>query len=173
MHKKLPIAIGITFLFLGIAINPAIAVDPISSDNEDDCNLCAKRVSKTYLVLLKSLLNRVETLDNKFSVISKYNPKVAEEYQELSDRIITLSDMNKILNSNNLFNSTICVILTLIIVLYSIFILPLWILYRFSYNRELYLIREIVDKLLTIAFIPILPIWAIWFMNCTTGIIVE
>ena len=83
MHKNLLIAVGITILFLGLAIQPSIAVNPISSDNEEACNLCAKKVSKTQIVVLKSLINRVETLNNKLSVVSKHNPEVAEEYQEL------------------------------------------------------------------------------------------
>jgi len=32
------LAVGVILLFIGIAINPAIAVNPIPSDNEEDCN---------------------------------------------------------------------------------------------------------------------------------------
>ena len=34
MHKNILTVVGITILFLGLAINPAVAVNPISSDNE-------------------------------------------------------------------------------------------------------------------------------------------
>jgi len=73
MHKNIPIVVGITILFLGLAINPAIAVNPISSDNEDDCNICPK-VS---------------------------NLQVVEKYRELSDRINTLPEIeDKDLSAN-------------------------------------------------------------------------
>ena len=85
----------VILLFIGVAVQPSIAVNPNSSDNKDDCNLCAKKVSKPYLVLLKSLINRAETLNNKLSVISKFHPKLTEEYQELLDKITTLKEMNK------------------------------------------------------------------------------
>ena len=100
MNKKFLLAFGITILFLGLSINPTIAVNPISSDNEEDCDICPK-VSKTHLVRFRSLINRVETLDNKLSVISNHNPEVAEKYQELFDRITTLVEMNKELNPDS------------------------------------------------------------------------
>ncbi len=100
MHKNILIAVGITILFLGVSINPAIAVNPISSDNEEDCDICPK-VSNLQAVRLKSLINRVKTFNNKLSVMSKYTPEVAEKYQELFDRITTLLRMNKELKPDN------------------------------------------------------------------------
>jgi hypothetical protein len=57
----------VILLFVGVAVQPSIAINPISSDNEDDCSICPK-VSK-----LKEL----------------------GKYQELFDRITTLKEMNK------------------------------------------------------------------------------
>jgi len=94
MHKNILICVGITILFLGLAIQPSIAVNPISADNEDDCSICPK-VSSLHLVGLKDLINRVETLNNKLSVGVKHNPDVAEKYQELSEGITTLTKMSK------------------------------------------------------------------------------
>ena len=94
MHKNILTVVGITILFLGISINPAVAVNPINSDNEEDCSICPK-ISSLHLVRLKSFIDRLEINDNKLSVISKYHPKVKEKYQELSDRIRTLKEMNK------------------------------------------------------------------------------
>ena len=58
------------------------------------------------------------------SVISKHNPKVVEEYQELSDRITTLIEMNKELKPNRNY-PIICAILGIIsvpfILIYKIF----------------------------------------------------
>jgi hypothetical protein len=82
MRIKNGLVMVVFLLFVGVAVQPSIAVNPISSDNKEDCNLCPK-VSKPYLVRVKRLLNRLET------------PIFKEKYQELSDRIITLKEMNK------------------------------------------------------------------------------
>jgi hypothetical protein len=94
MRIKNALVVGVILLFVGVAVQPSIAVNPISSDNEEDCNICPK-VSKTHLVRLKSLINRVETLDKKLSVVSKHNPESTEKYQEISDRITTIKEMSK------------------------------------------------------------------------------
>lgn len=115
MHKNFLIVVGITLLFMGLAIQPSIAVNPISIDSEEDCYICPK-VSSLQVVRLKSLINRVETLDNKLSVMSKLNPIVAEEYQELSDRITALKELNKELNLDaQIKDKIICAILEIII----------------------------------------------------------
>ena len=106
-------------MFTGIAIQSAIAVNPISGDNEDDCDICPK-VSKIHLVRLKSLLNRVETLNNKLLVMSKLNPEVEEKYQELSDRITILPVS---INREN-----ICTILAMILGPFLILLYPAVIL---------------------------------------------
>jgi len=49
-------------LFIGVAVQPSIAINPISSDNEEDCSICPK-VIKTHLVRLKEILLRFETLN--------------------------------------------------------------------------------------------------------------
>ena len=94
MRIKNGLVVVVILLFIGVAFQPAIAVNPISSNNEDDCDICPK-VSSLHLVRLKSLINRVETLDNKLSVISKFHPKLVGKYQELFDRITTLKEMNR------------------------------------------------------------------------------
>ena len=152
MHKKLPIAIGITILFLGIAINHAFADNPISSDNEEDCNLCVKKVSKPYLVLLKSLINRVETLDNKFSVISKYNPIVSQKYQELSNKITTIKEMNKGLKLDR-DNPIICTILMAIL-------LPIVLLLELIESLG----TSIISFVLSVILIPFMPFIAIYYI---------
>jgi hypothetical protein len=59
MHKNILTVVGITILFLGLAIQPSIAVNPITSDNEDDCSICPK-VSKLQVVRLKRLKDKLE-----------------------------------------------------------------------------------------------------------------
>jgi hypothetical protein len=56
------LVIGIIFLFLGVAVQPAFAVDVSitkASESKDDCEICPK-VSNQHIVLIKSLLNRLE-----------------------------------------------------------------------------------------------------------------
>ena len=50
MNKDTLSVVGITFLFLGVTVQPAIAVIPDTSESEDDCDLCPKKVSKSHLV---------------------------------------------------------------------------------------------------------------------------
>ncbi len=94
MKKEILIAIGITFLFLGLAIQPSVAVQPDISVNDNDCNLCLKKVSKTHFVLVKTLTRRLETYAKRLSLEYKDKPEVAEKYLELTSEISTLSEVN-------------------------------------------------------------------------------
>ena len=85
------VVLAVIFLFVGIAIQPTIAVNPISYKGEEDCNICPK-VSNLHLIDLKNLIKRLEILNNKLLVMSKLNPEVEEKYQELSDRITILPE---------------------------------------------------------------------------------
>jgi hypothetical protein len=42
MNKNNLTAVGITVLFLGVGIQPAIAITPTPSDSEEDCEICPK-----------------------------------------------------------------------------------------------------------------------------------
>jgi len=93
------LAVGVILLFIGVTVQPAIAVNPISSDNEENCNICPK-ISKLQLV---------------------------EKYQELSDSITTFTEMNKKINpvTTREDNQTICKILWIVL---GVFVGPLIIL---------------------------------------------
>ena len=93
------LAVGVILLFIGVTVQPAIAVNPISSDNEENCNICPK-ISKLQLV---------------------------EKYQELSDSITTFTEMNKKINpvTPREDNQTICKILWIVL---GVFVGPLIIL---------------------------------------------
>jgi len=136
MYKNIILAVGITILFMGVSINPAIAVNPISSDNEDDCEICPK-VGKTNLVRLKSLIDKVETLNNDISLISRLNPEVVEKYQELSDRITIFTEMNKKLKPDTSWEDhpIICNILA-ILMLPFVFIEEITILIEYRINPD-------------------------------------
>ena len=115
MNKKILIVVGITILFLGVGIQPAIAVTTNTSDIDDNCNLCPK-VKKHNIVRLKSLLNRLDQYDNQLSALSKKYPEVAEKSQELSERITTIKEMNTKLNSITDWETTPALCLILIII---------------------------------------------------------
>ena len=85
------LVVGVIVLFIGVGIQPAIAVTPNTADSEEECNLCPK-VSNLHLVLLERMLNRVETLTSKLSVVSKLNPLIEEKSQVLSDAITTFKE---------------------------------------------------------------------------------
>ena len=74
MHKKILTVVGITLLFLGVGIQPAIAdVSNISiSGNDDDCNLCPKGSNK-QLVKLKSVVNILENHDDRVETFKEMN----------------------------------------------------------------------------------------------------
>ena len=105
------LVVGVLLLFVGVAVQPSIAVNPISTDNEDDCNICPK-VS---------------------------NLKELEKYRELSDKITTLKEMNKEskLDSPLRYHIVICSILTIISipVLLSLIILEL-VLFKYPHYLE-------------------------------------
>ena len=111
MHRNIPLVVGITILFLGLSIQPTIAVNPISTDNEEDCSICPM-VSK-----LKEL----------------------GKYQKLFDRIINLKEMNKELKIDSplRYHIVICSILTIISipVLLSLIIFEL-VLFKYPHYLE-------------------------------------
>ena len=96
--------VGVIVLFVGVGIQPAFAVNVSTylSEDENDCNLCPKD-SNLHLVRLKSMIDRLETLNNRLSVISKHNPEIADIYRELSDRISTLTGLNLVLKPVTFF----------------------------------------------------------------------
>ena len=93
MHKNILLVFGITILFLGIAIQPAIAFTPNSSDKEEDCNICLK-ISESDIIRIKNLLNRIKIFKIILPILSKWNPEVKVKYQEFSDIISTLPDID-------------------------------------------------------------------------------
>jgi len=147
MHKNILTVAGITILFLGLSINPAIAVNPVSSDNEEDCSIC-QPVSKQHLVLIKSLINRLETLDYKLSLLSKLNPELEEIYPEVSERISILQYL--------IGNGDFCNFLGVSIVIYLSII-------GISFCKELIIFDIILDIIFGSLFILS---FTLWYMFC-------
>jgi hypothetical protein len=87
--------------------------------SDDDCDVCPKKVSKSHLVLIKSLLNRLDSLVNSLTVISKYNPIVEKKYQELSNKLFVLKEI--IMDNNKIRNfPVICTILGILFILHML-----------------------------------------------------
>ena len=80
LYKSL--VVGVIVLFIGVGINPAVAVTPDNSNNRDDCELCPK--------VSNQLNDELEVIINRLLSIIKYYPITDEEQQELSDSIKTI-----------------------------------------------------------------------------------
>jgi len=93
---------------------------PITNDN-DDCNLCAKKVSKPYLSLIIGLFNILDKYEYQISELFKYHPELEGKYQELSENISEL----RILDKETPF-CTLIMILSIItqIIMEILFLLP-------------------------------------------------
>jgi hypothetical protein len=94
LYKTL--VVGVIALFLGVGIQPVVAVIPDTSDNKNDCNLCPK-VSKHQN---ERMVERV----NHLSTIIKHMPINEEEKQEISDSINIIQDGEKIFTCDELWD---------------------------------------------------------------------
>ena len=116
------LVVGIIVLFIGVGIQPAFAnevsITNKTSDVEEDCN--CNPVSNLHLIRLERMLNRLEMHTKILSVFSKYNPEVAEKYQEISNRISTLKETNNELKLDSPFQYNLFMCIYLITLLISV-----------------------------------------------------
>ena len=101
--KKEILILGIIFLFIGVGIQPAFAVEITNDTVSDNIEDCACQVVDDYdIVRVKSLLNRAERSINRVEMrtklitkLSKENPEVFEvclEYiDECQEKLETIS----------------------------------------------------------------------------------
>ena len=95
VSKKL-IVISIILLLIGVSVSSAISVDTkstISNNQREECSEC-KEVSKSDLILVERLLDRVEVYSKLLLVLSRYNPELKEISEELVDEIPKLKNLN-------------------------------------------------------------------------------
>ena len=91
--KKEILILGIIFLFIGLGINPAFAVEISNDTTSEDIEDCDCEVTDNFdIVRIKSLLNRaersinrVETFAKLIPILSKDNPEVFEVCLEYID----------------------------------------------------------------------------------------
>ena len=100
---KKTLVFGIIILFIGVSIQPVFAVDNKSStdntENENDCG--CEVVSDAQYIRFEKLLNRLEIQIKKLSLSFKENPRFIEKYEKLSNKILTLDELNLELKSNS------------------------------------------------------------------------
>jgi hypothetical protein len=141
------LVVGVLFLFLGFGIQPVFAVRPTSSNNKEDCSICHP-VNKQSLFLIESFIHKLETLDNKLSLLSKFNPDVEEIYPKVSERISILHNL--------IGNGNFCDILGGSLVIFLLII-------GISMCKELIIFDIILDIIFGSLFILS---FALWYMFC-------
>jgi hypothetical protein len=156
------LVVGVIVLFIGVGIQPAFAVTSDTPDNNDDCKLCPK-VSKSHLILIRSLLNRLEKYDNQQSELSKVNPEFEKKYQEISNKIKNLKDINSSINTKWDF-PIICSILGIIALSFGTIAYIIDLFLQQNPPAFLYLIFELLFYLFDGFFVII---GAIFLLGCT------
>lgn len=104
---KKSLVIGIIFIFIGVGIQPAFAIDISNNKQAESEEDCKCQVDDDYsLVRIKSLLNRAERLISSVEIftklipiLSKDIPEVSEDFEELSEKITTFREKNEELKS--------------------------------------------------------------------------
>ena len=71
------LAVAVILLFIGVSVNPAIAVKSDSTDSDDDCDLCPK-VSNQQIYKLKSIESEFKIQNNKISLLYEQNPETSK-----------------------------------------------------------------------------------------------
>ena len=126
--SKQLIVISIILLLIGVSVSSAISVDTQStiSSNEsvEDCG-CGE-VSDADLIRVERLLDRVEVYSKLLLVLSRHNPEVLEDYEELSNDIELIKYMFKDFKSKQLIDD------------YPIICFILEIIYRWSWEKTDY-----------------------------------
>ena len=95
MKREILICIGITLLFLGVTVQPAIAiVETESIESDDDCNLCPKKGTLQNLPLIANILDRLDKFESKqvkeeISTLVKDNPypKICDKLGEILSKL--------------------------------------------------------------------------------------
>jgi len=83
LYKTL--VLGVIVLFVGMGVQPAFAVTQDTSNGEDDCNLCAKKVSTSHPLLLKILKDKLKKIEKTVIFFPGINREIKENIKELSD----------------------------------------------------------------------------------------
>ena len=90
--SKKTIVIIIILLLISVSESSAISIDnkPTIVKSEEDCN--CKEIDSRHLAVLEKQLNRLEVYTKLLLVLSKYNPEIKDEIEELSYEITTIRE---------------------------------------------------------------------------------
>ena len=121
------LAVAVILLFIGVGVQPAIAIIPDKSENDKDCNLCAENVSNQHISRIKNLIDKIEENKNKVSILSKNNPEFNVKYKEVYTRFLVLKEISE----NNIFYWNFPVICSLLLIFQFSLILVLIIAWFF------------------------------------------
>ena len=130
--KKELIVICICILFLGVGLSSAVSVNikPFIINNREclDCNE-EKRVDTEYVI---TLLNKVEVYSKILMVLSKNDPIIKNNFEELSIRV------NNFINLiNNNIHESLCDLLWGICICFVPFAYPLFLIMENSPENSL------------------------------------
>lgn len=94
LYSKI-LTLSVVVLFIIIGLQPAIAVDSnqsiVSKTSKENCN--CKEVDDRQFIILEKQLNSFEVYTKLLLILSRYNPEVKGEVQELSNAISTINEM--------------------------------------------------------------------------------
>jgi hypothetical protein len=137
------LAVAVILLFIGAVIQPTLAVIPDTSDSGNDCYICAKKLSKTHLVLIQSLLVRLENYDNELSVLIKSNPKIGEIHEELFNTLINVKEFV----IKNIIYWDFPIICPLLFILQNLLIAIEFYSWYFGFHFDLPLVNAMIEIL--------------------------
>ena len=102
---KKALVVGVIFLFIGVGVQPVFAKNTIKTTSEtlEDCE--CQPISNHNL-------NRLE----KLSILSKNNPEISEKFEELSNRITTLKEINE-----KLFTPPLIICGALLVIMFNVY----------------------------------------------------
>jgi hypothetical protein len=99
--KKEILIIGIIFLFIGVGVQPAFAVEisnDITTEDNEDCN--CKEVDNYKLENFNIQIGKLETFSKLLLLLSNNNPEIKVQYQELLDDINLFEEIYDDLENN-------------------------------------------------------------------------
>jgi len=98
MKKNLLIktlAVGIIFLFIGVAVSPSTAVNIPNREKatlKENCD--CQTVDEINLIRLERVLDKLDRYSRISTFLLKQYPEISKEIEDISDKISTLKKMN-------------------------------------------------------------------------------
>jgi hypothetical protein len=161
--------VGVIVLFVGIGIQPAFAnvSNTMKSEKDDDCDICPK-ISNQEIVRLNSMIYKLRILNKTLSLLSSYNSKYKEKYQDFSNKISNIEELSNDLDDNTQYNddSIFCNVLFSIVLVYIGIVPPILSLQNFLFENGR-LIMSITTLILGfICTVILFPFVTLWLNNC-------